>query len=54
VRDGCIAESVCVRAQESREAIEDAVDTRLGACFAGIGGGGLESPWGVEGSAGEE
>jgi hypothetical protein len=42
VRDGCVAEAVCVWVQEPGETIEHAVDA---GAFGIRGGGGLESSW---------
>jgi hypothetical protein len=51
MRNWCVAETVCVRVEESGKAVEDAVDSGAGSGFVGIGrgvGGGLESSWWVE------
>lgn len=45
MRDGCVAEAVGVRVEESGEAVEHAVDSGAGRGFVGVGGGGLESSW---------
>jgi hypothetical protein len=36
MRDGCVAETVCVGVEESWEAVEDAVDACAGCSFVGI------------------